>query len=122
MLFQHTHEHSSPLQQALHKQKANHHFKELENPSSVFFFEVLEYSFKVPPSHMKVPSEGCTPHQREIPPFFIPVATMGKRKQANEFQWCHHGQLTDSKFPTLISSNCSHKTGVQTHLRPQNEM
>ena len=62
-----------------------------------FFLEVLEDFFKVPPSHMKVPPEhykGPQATSKGHAPLLIPVATMGKCKQANEFQLRHYGDLS----------------------------
>ena len=45
---------------------------------------------KVLPGHYKGPQATSKGHA----PLLIPVATMGKCKQANEFQLCHYGHLT----------------------------
>ena len=61
---------------------------------TIFFFlstwvlSVGEF-IEVPPSHMKILLDhykGPTPHQEDMPPLLIPVATMEKFKQANDFQ------------------------------------
>ena len=53
----------------------------------------------VPPSHMKVPQDHykglqATSKGHTVPPLLIPVAAMGKCKQANEFQSRHYGHPT----------------------------
>ena len=72
--------------------------------------------FKVPPSHMKVPPDHYKGPQATSkghpPPLLIPVAAMGKCKQANEFQSRHYGHPTsliihewnrpDSQFKVVL--------------------
>ena len=58
---------------------------------------MLEDFFKVPPSHIKVPPDqykGLQATSKGHASLVILVATMGKCKQANEFQSCHYGHLT----------------------------
>ena len=58
---------------------------------------MLEDFFKVPPSHMKVPPDhykGLQATSKGHAPLLIPVAAMGKCKQANEFQSRHYGHPT----------------------------
>ena len=62
---------------------------------------------KVLPDHYK----GLQATSKGHTPLLIPIAAMGKCKQANEFQWCHYGHPTslinleqnrpDSRSPTL---------------------
>ena len=54
------------------------------------FFKVLPSHMKVVPDHYKGPLATSKGHA----PLLIPVAAMGKCKQANEFQLCHYGHLT----------------------------
>ena len=96
-------------------------------PISDIYFSVVRllHIFKVPPVHLKMPpghykglhatSKGHTPS------LLIP----GKYKQANEFQWCHHGHLTSliineaeltqlaiQGFPTLTSYSTPMKAKI----------
>ena len=78
LLFQYTHKHSSTLVQASFAHKIDLVF--------VFLSQDL---FKVPPGHTKVPPDhykGSQATSKGHTPLLIPVAAMGKCKQANEFQ------------------------------------
>ena len=80
-----------------------------------FFFKCWRISSKFRPATWKcrqTTTKGRRPHERDTPPLLIPVAAMGKCKQANEFQSRHYGHPTsliiheqnrlDSRFKVVL--------------------
>ena len=101
--FWQTHKHSSVLEQALCTQIANHHIQWARNSFKDFFSKFRPATRKF----RQAAAKGHIPHQTDLPPLLIPVATMENVNKAMDFNsatrvtwsWTHWSKLQD--FPTI---------------------